>query len=106
MTKKPPKKPAPKQPPAPPPLTDEEIDLLDSSHAAISDAVDLMSTLLEKKGRLPNRAFSVALTYLETAEMWMDRGFEEAGLVQDEDEDEDDEGADEPSENADEHTES
>lgn len=105
VTKKPPKKPTtPKEPPQTPPLTDEEVDLLDNAHAAMSDAIDLMTALMEKSGRLPSRAFSVALTNLETAEMWMARGFDDAGLVQEDDDEEDDDeegdsDGDEPSEN-------
>jgi hypothetical protein len=99
-----------KREPKPEPKMDQEVAVeLGWAYETTAQVVDAIKDLEEQlKGRLPGREFSIALTKLEEAEMWLARGFETAGFEEipvpeeeeeeegdeDEDEDEDEEGLD------------
>lgn len=81
------------------PMTEDQEDLFTN---IFHDTVNLVEALKDEadanKGRLPCREFSIVLTKLEEAEMWLRRGFEEMEYEvpePDEGDDEDDDGDDE-----------
>lgn len=57
---------------------------------ALSDTQDLVDTI-EESGKPPTREFALALTKLEEAEMWLQRGFDKLGYDEEVDEDDEDE---------------
>lgn len=72
-------------------LTPKQQRLFEESLATLRSLVDDLHSI-----QIPIREWALALTRMEEAEMWVNRGFEVLGIEEDEDdEDEDDDSEDE-----------
>lgn len=62
----------------PNPMTEEQEALFVDAYQATAELVDALKDEADANGgRLPCREFSIVLTKLEEAELWLRRGFEE-----------------------------